>query len=55
MNNNDTANTFVSAPGTNIQAAWRRAGWVPPSEQQAYIDKWYYYRHLADLAPVSQS
>ena len=55
MNNTDIANTFISAPGTNILAEWRRASWGPPSERQAHIDKWYDYRHLADLATVSQS
>jgi hypothetical protein len=55
MHNTDAANAFVSARGTNIQAPWRRASWVPPIEQQAYIDKCYDYRHLVDLAPVSQS
>lgn len=33
-------------PGTDITIRWRLAGWVPPSEQQVYRDKWRYFQEL---------
>lgn len=35
-----------TAPGTDITIRWRLAGWVPPSEQQEYRDKWKYFQNL---------
>jgi hypothetical protein len=35
-----------TAPGTDITARWKLAGWIPPSEQQEYRDKWSYYQNL---------
>lgn len=32
--------------GTDITIRWRQMGWVPPSEQQSYRDKWKYYQEL---------
>ena len=33
--------------GTDITLRWRtQYGWVPPSEQQEYKDKWKYYQNL---------
>ena len=44
-----------TASGTDITIRWRIYGYVPPSEIQAYRDKWKYYqnlplRHLDDAA-----
>ena len=34
-------------PGTDIALRWRtRYGWIPPSEQQEYKDKWKYWQNL---------
>jgi len=35
-----------TAPGTDITLRWRIAGWIPPSEQQEYRDKWAYWQNL---------
>ena len=35
-----------TAPGTDITIRWRAKGWIPPSEQQEYKDKWKYYQNL---------
>jgi hypothetical protein len=32
--------------GTDITIRWRQAGWVPPSEQPEYQQKWKYYQEL---------
>jgi len=32
--------------GTDVTIRWRMNGWVPPSEQQVYRDKWSYYQNL---------
>ena len=32
--------------GTDITIRWRAMGWVPPSEQPVYQDKWKYYQEL---------
>ena len=43
MNNN----YIWTAPGTDITTRWRtQYGWIPPSEQQEYRDKWKYYQEL---------
>ena len=39
--------------GTDITVRWRSMGWVPPSEDPKYLEKWKYYqelpmRHLSD-------
>jgi hypothetical protein len=31
---------WTPAAGTDITATWRRAGWVPPSEDPVYLAKW---------------
>lgn len=38
---------YTPAVSTDVLATFRRKGWVPPSEQQVYIDKWEYYKSLA--------
>jgi hypothetical protein len=39
--------TYVWTPaGTDITIRWRQAGWVPPSEQQEYQQKWKYWQEL---------
>ena len=35
-----------TASGTDITMRWRKAGWIPPSEIQAYKDKWKYFQEL---------
>lgn len=35
-----------TAPGTDITVRWRLNGWLAPSEQQEYRDKWKYYQNL---------
>lgn len=32
--------------GTDITIRWRKAGWVPPSEQESYKAKWRYWQEL---------
>ena len=32
--------------GTDITLRWKILGWIPPSEQQEYKDKWSYYQNL---------
>jgi len=32
--------------GTDITIRWRKAGWVPPSEQKEYQAKWKYWQEL---------
>jgi hypothetical protein len=44
-----------TASGTDITIRWKNFGWIAPSEQQEYKDKWRYYqnlplRHLDDAA-----
>ena len=40
-------NEHVWTPsGTDITIRWRQMGWVPPSEQQSYRNKWKYYQEL---------
>jgi len=39
--------TYVWTPaGTDITIRWRQAGWVPPSEQTEYQQKWKYWQEL---------
>lgn len=38
---------YTPAVATDVLATFRRKGWVPPSEQQVYMDKWEYYKSLA--------
>jgi hypothetical protein len=34
-------------PGTDITIRWRtQYGWVPPSEQQEYRDKWKFWQNI---------
>ena len=33
-------------PGSDISQRWKRTGWVPPSQQPEYRQKWQYYRSL---------
>ena len=36
-----------TSAGTDITLRWRtKYGWVPPSEQQEYKDKWKYWQNL---------
>ena len=37
---------YKPSAATNVLATLRQAGFVPPSEQQEYIDKWDYFRNL---------
>jgi len=40
-------NDYIWTPsGTDITERWRRIGWVPPSEQPNYQNKWSAYREL---------
>lgn len=40
-------NDYVwTPPGTDITIRWRKAGWIPPSEQEAYKAKWRHYQEL---------
>ena len=32
--------------GTDITVRWKMNGWIPPSEQQEYKEKWRYYQNL---------
>lgn len=32
--------------GTDITVRWRAMGWVPPSEDPYYQNKWAYYQQL---------
>jgi len=32
--------------GTDITIRWRLNGWIPPSEQQEYLDKWSYWQNI---------
>lgn len=41
-------NEFVyTKAGTCITTRWRKAGWVPASEQPEIVAKWKYYQSLA--------
>lgn len=41
------SNDFVwTKAGTCISLRWRKMGWIPPSEQQVYKDKWAKYQAL---------
>jgi hypothetical protein len=37
---------YRPADSTNVLDTLRAAGFVPPSEQQRYIDKWKYFKSL---------
>jgi len=38
---------YVWTPaGTDITIRWRMLGWVPPSEQAEYQQKWKYFQEL---------
>lgn len=37
---------YNTAAQTDVLSTWRRFGFVPPSEQQEYKDKWDYYKRL---------
>ena len=39
---------YTPAAATDVLATFRRKGWVPPSEQQVYMDKWNYYKSLVN-------
>lgn len=40
-------NDYIWTPsGTDITERWRRLGWTPPSETQAYQQKWSSYKEL---------
>lgn len=41
------AEAYIWSPtGTDITVRWRLNGWIPPSEQQEYLDKWRYWQNL---------
>jgi len=40
------ANYIWTASGTNIEERWKMHGWVRPSEQVQYQQKWKYYQEL---------
>jgi hypothetical protein len=37
---------YTPAAKTNVLETFKRQGWVPPSEQQEYQNKWQYYKSL---------
>lgn len=37
---------YTPAAKTNVVATWRRFGFIPPSEDLVYQEKWHYYRTL---------
>jgi len=40
-------NEYIYTPtGTDITVRWRLQGWIPPSEQEEYLEKWKYYQEL---------
>ena len=40
-------NDYLWTPtGTDITIRWRKAGWVPPSEQPSYQAKWKFWQEL---------
>jgi len=43
---NMTDEHIWTATGTDITVRWRLNGWIPPSEQQEYLDKWAYWQNL---------
>ncbi|MEY4720074.1 MAG: hypothetical protein RL563_2692 [Pseudomonadota bacterium] len=46
-------NDYIWTPsGTDITERWRRLGWVPPSETNAYQQKWSSYKELP-LRPLT--
>ena len=45
---------YTPSAATNVLATLRAAGFVPPSEQQRYIDKWEYFKGLSTRREVIQ-
>lgn len=43
------------AQATDILATFRRHGWVPPSEQEAYQRKWQAFKDQAGLISVPKA
>ena len=41
-----STNYIWTPTGTDITIRWRMHGWVPPSEQEEYRQKWKYYQEL---------
>ena len=41
-----STNYIWTPTGTDITIRWRMDGWVPPSEQEEYRQKWKYYQEL---------
>jgi hypothetical protein len=37
---------YTPAAATDVLSMFKRKGWIPPSEQQVYQDKWAYYKSL---------
>jgi hypothetical protein len=36
---------YTRAVATDITRKWESIGWVKPSNQLAYVDKWFQYRY----------
>lgn len=37
---------YVPSSATDVMATWRKYGYVPPSEDPAYQERWDYYQSL---------
>lgn len=42
---------YTHSSKTDVLKTYRRHGWVPPSEQAEFQDKWKYYRSLPMQEP----
>lgn len=38
---------YVPAAKTNIVETLKKLGWIPPSQDKRFIEKWQTYKHLA--------
>lgn len=39
---------YTPAAATDVLSMFKRRGWIPPSEQHVYQEKWAYYKSLAN-------
>jgi hypothetical protein len=46
---------WIPAAATNVMETWRRHGWVPPSEQQSYQQKWKGFKNGQDSSSTGES